>query len=203
MHTDLLNTLLWRNLAIFLLAFTALGVLVSVLLIAKPQILDRFSRVANRWVSARRLNQFLDRSISIEHWFYRHHRAFGAVVMMGSLYIFIYFGVLFDKAYALQNLSWKIPSKPMAGLLDALVLSSLTGATVAFLVGLFLGVRPSLLRGIEEGANQWVSSRQAIKMLEIPRDQVENFIARHAQRTGWLLLLGSIYLFFFIFQLLV
>lgn len=202
MYTDPINTLLWRNLAIFLLIFTTLGVVTSVLLIAKPQLLDRLNRVANRWISARRLNQFLDRSISIEHWFYRHHHAFGAVVMMGSLYIFIYFGLLFDKAYALQNLNWKIPSKPMGGLLDALVLSSLTGATVAFMVGLFLWLRPSLLKGIEEDANKWVSSRQAIKMLEIPRDQVENFIARHTQRVGWLLLLGSIYLFFFVFHLL-
>lgn len=202
MHTDLVTMFLWRDVAIFLLIFTLLGALVSALLIANPEFLNLINRMANRWITARRLNQILDRSISIECWFYRHHRAFGAVVIMGSLYIFIYFGILFDRAYALQQLNWKIPTNLMAGLLDALVLSSLTGATVAFMVGLFLWLRPSLLKGIEEDVNKWVSSRQAIKMLEIPRDQVENFIARHAQRVGWLLLLGSIYLFFTMFSLL-
>lgn len=203
MYTNPINMLLWRDLAIFLLICTPLGVAVSLLLIVRPKLMERFNRVANRWVTARRLNQFLDRSISIEHWFYRHHRTFGAAVMLGASYIFIYFGILFDKVYALQHLNWKIPAKLIAGLLDALVLSSLTGAVVAFMVGLFLWLRPSLLKGIEAEANQWVSSRRAIKMLEIPRDQVENFVAHHAQRVGWLLLLGSIYLFFVSFRFLV
>lgn len=199
----MIDMFLWRDLAIFLLICTPLGMAVSLLLIIKPQLMERFNRVANHWISPRLLNQFLDRSISIEHWFYRHHRAFGAIVMAGSSYIFIYFGILFDKVYALQHLNWKIPPKLIVGLLDALVLSSLTGAVVAFMVGLFLWLRPSLLRGIEAEANQWVSSRRAIRMLEIPRDQLEGFVMRHAQRIGWLLLLGSIYLFFVIFRSLV
>lgn len=200
MHTDPIHAFLWRDFAIFMLFCAPLGIAVSLLLITKPKFLERINALANRWVTARRLNQFLDRSISIEHWFYRHHRAFGAVVMLGSAYIFIYFGVLFDKVYVLQHLNWRIPVKLIGGLLDALVLSSLTGAVVAFMVGLFLWLRPSLLRGIEAGANQWVSSRKAIKMIEIPRDHVENFVARHAQRVGWLLLLGSIYLFLIVFR---
>ncbi|MDO8464472.1 MAG: hypothetical protein Q7S46_04355 [Gallionella sp.] len=203
MYTNLIDMLLWRGLVIFLLICAPLGVVVSLLLITKPQFLEHFNRVANRWISARHLNQFLDRSISVEHWFYRYHRALGAVVMLGSSYIVIYFGILFDKAYALQQLNWRVPPRLMGGLLDALVLSSLTGAVTAFMVGLFLWLRPSLLKGIEIEANQWISSRQAIKMLEIPRDQVESFVARHAQRVGWLLLLGSIYLFFVTFRFLV
>lgn len=196
------NMLLWRELAIFLLICAPVGVAVSLLLIFKPQLMERVNGMANRWVTARRMNEFLDRSISIEHWFYRHHRAFGAAVMLGSLYIVVYFGILFDKVYALQHLNWKVPPRLMDGLLDALVLSSLTGAVTAFMVGLFLWLRPSLLKGIEGEANQWISSRRAIKMLEVPRDQIELFVARHMQRIGWLLLLGSIYLFFLIFHLL-
>lgn len=196
------NMLLWRELAIFLLICAPVGVAVSLLLIFKPQLMERVNRMANRWISARRVNQFLDRSVSIEYWFYRHHHAFGAVVMLGSSYIAVYFGILFDKAYALQRLNWRVPPMLMDGLLDALVLSSLTGAVTAFMVGLFLWLRPSLLKGIEGEANQWISSRRAIKMLEVPRDQIELFVARHMQRIGWLLLLGSIYLFFLIFPLL-
>ena len=193
---------LWRELAIFLLVCAPVGVIVSLLLIFKPQLMERLNRVANRWLTARRLNQFLDRSISIERWFYRYHRPFGAVVMLGALYIVIYFGILFDKAYALQRLNWRVPPRLMDGLLDALVLSSLAGAVTAFMVGLFLWLRPSLLKGIEVDANQWISSRRAIKMLEVPRDQVELFVARHMQRVGWLILLGSSYLFFLTFCLL-
>jgi len=193
---------LWRALAIFLLIGALLGVVLALLLIFKPQFLERLNRVANRWVSTRHINRWLDRSVRIEHWFYQHHRAAGVVIVLGASYILIYFGFLFDKAYTLQrwSLSGMLPAKLLDGLLDAMVLGLLVGSAVALMVGLFLWLRPSLLRGMEEVANQWVSSRRVTKMLDVPHGQVDLFIARHAQRAGWLLLLGSIYLFFAMFR---
>ena len=93
-----------------------------------------------------------------------------------------------------RGISWVGPS------LIALVVGILVGAAVALIAGLFLWLRPSLLRGMEEVANQWVSSLRATKVLDVPHGQVDIFIARHAQRAGWLLLLGSIYLFFALFR---
>ncbi|OFZ66025.1 MAG: hypothetical protein A2V79_04070 [Betaproteobacteria bacterium RBG_16_56_24] len=194
---------LWRALAIFLLIGALSGVALALLLIFKPQLLGRVNRVANRWISTRHIGQVLDRSISIEHWFYQHHRVMGMAVVLGAIYMLVYFGLLFDKPTMLQHLSSRIPPGLLDGLLDALVLSALTGAAVALLAGLFLWLRPSLLRGIEEDANQWVSTRRATQMLDVPHDQVDRFVERHAQRAGWLLLLGSIYLFFALFRLLV
>jgi hypothetical protein len=200
MLTDPVYIFLWRALAIFLLIGALLGVVLALLLIFKPQFLGRLNRVANRWVSTRHINRWLDRSVRIEHWFYQHHRAAGVVIVLGASYILIYFGILFDKAYTLQRWSGKIPAKLLDGLLDAMVLGLLVGGAAALIVGLFLWLRPSLLRGMEEVANQWVSSRRLTKMLDVPHGQVDLFIARHAQRAGWLLLLGSIYLFFAMFR---
>jgi hypothetical protein len=193
---------LWRALAIFLLIGALLGVALALLLIFKPHLLGRVNRVANRWISTRHIGQALDRSISIELWFYRHHRAAGIVIFLGAVYIFIYFGMLFDKAYTLQRLSSHVPPKLLDGLLDALVLCSLAGAAISLMVGLFLWLRPSLLRGVEEEANLWVSTSSAAQMLDMPHDQVDRFVARHAQRIGWLMLLASIYLFFVLFRIL-
>ena len=198
-----IEILLWRALVIFLLVGALLGILVGLLLIYKPHLMERINRFANRWVSTRHLNQFLDRSISIEHWFYQHHRLLGILATLGACYILVYFGLLFDKAIALQRLSVHVSSQLLDWLLDALVLASLTGAVVALLVGLFLWLRPSMLRGIEEETNQWISSRRATRSLEIPRDLFDLFVERHASRVGWLLLLGSIYLFFAMFRWLV
>lgn len=201
-HPDPVDILLWRSLAIFLLFGALLGIAAGLLLIFKPQLMARINRVANRWISTRQLNQLLDRSVSIEHWFYRHHRAIGMMVVLGAGYIFIHFGLLFDKAAALHHLAGFVPPRLLDVLLDALVLSALLGAALALMVGLFLWLRPSLLRGMETEANRWVSSRQATKPLEIPRDQVERFVARHARRVGWLLLLASVYLLFALLRVL-
>jgi hypothetical protein len=200
MLTEPVKILLWHDLAIFLLLGALLGVLLSLLLIFKPQLVERLNRVANRWISTRHINRWLERSVSIEHWFYKHHRAAGAAVVLGASYVFIYFGILFNKAYTLNRLKGMFPAQLLDGLLDALVLGSLVGATVAFIAGLFLWLRPSMLRGMEEEANLWVSTRRATKIFDVPRDQVDRFVARHAQRVGWLLLLGSIYLFIALFR---
>lgn len=205
MLTDPVFIFLWRDLAIFLLFGALLGVLLAVLLIFRPQHLEQFNRVANRWVSTRHISQWLDRSISIEHWFYRHHRAVGAAIVLGAAYIFIYFGFRFDRAYTLLRWSQKLPlpAPQLNGLLNALVLGALTGGAVALITGLFLWFRPSLLRGVEEQSNRWVSSRRATKVLDVPHGQVDIFVAQHARKAGWLLLLGSIYLFFAMARLLV
>ena len=205
MHTDPVSILLWRDLAIFLLFGAFLGVSLGVLLIFKPQFLERINHVANRWISTRHVNQWVDRSVSIEFWFYQHHRAVGAIIVLGASYVLIYFGILFDRAYTLQRwiMSGMLPARQLDGLLDALVLGALIGGAVALMVGLFLWLRPSLLRGMEEEANQWVSSRRATKVLEVPHAEMDRFVMRHAQRAGWLLLMGSIYLFFVLFRLLV
>jgi hypothetical protein len=191
-----MRLILWESLVIFLLVGALAGIAVSLLLIFRPRLLERVERVANRWISMRWMSQLLDRSVNIEHRFYRHHRWFGVAAVLGAGYMLVYFGLLFDKTAALQHLSAYMSAKLLDGLLDAMVLAALTGAVVALFVGLFLWLRPSLLRGVEEGANQWISLRRATRQVDISRDQVERFVANHAGRVGWLLLLGSIYLFF-------
>jgi len=195
------SIVLWQSLAIFLTIGALAGVAVSLLLIFKPHFMERINRVANRWISARRMNRLLDRSIGIEQWCYRYHRPLGAAVALGAVYIVARFGLLFDKASALQRMSGHMHPYLLSGLLDALVLASLTGAVVALFVGLALWLRPSLLRGIEEESNRWISTRRAGRMLDIPHDQVEQFAARHTRQIGWLLLLGSIYLFVAMLQI--
>lgn len=198
-----IDIFLWRALAIFLLIGAIMGVAVSLLLIFKPHLLARTSQMANRWISTRRMDQLLDRSIGIEQWFYQHHRLLGILITFGACYILVYFGLLFDKPTTLQSLAGYAPSWLRDILLDALVLASLIGAVVALFVGLFLWLRPSQLRGIEESANQWISSDRAVRMLEVPHDQVERFVERHLQQVGWLLLVASAYLFFVLARWLV
>ena len=202
MTSDPTDIFLWQSLAIFLLIAALLGILLGLLLTFKPDLMERINRVANRWISLRHVERMLDRSFSIEHWFYRYHRLLGIAIVLGATYILIYFGFLFDKAYALQHLGSKAPARLLDILLDALILFLLLGAAVALVAGLIVWLRPSLLRGFEEGANQWVSTRRATKVLDVPHDQLERFVTRHARQIGWLLLLGSIYLFFAMFRVL-
>lgn len=202
MRTDLTSIVLWQTFAIFLLVGALLGVALGLLLLFRPSLLARVNRAASCWVSVRHLDRLLDRSVSIEHWVYQHHRPLGISVIVGAGYMLAYFGLLFDRTVLLQHLTRYVPATLSDGVLDAVVLASLIGAAAALFAGFFLWLRPSLLRDIEEEANQWVSSRRATKVLDVPHDQVDRYVERHARQAGWLLLLGSLYLFFAMFRLL-
>lgn len=196
MHTDPVSIILGQSLVVFLFVSALTGIALALLLIYNPSLLVRINRFANRWISTRHIDRPLDRIISLEEWFYRHHRPLGILITLGAGYIITFFGLLFDRAAALQRLTRYVPANLANGLLDALVLGALIGAVTALLVGLFMWIRPSMLRGFEEISNKWVSSRHATRVLAIPRDHAEIYIAQHARSVGWLLLLGCLYLFF-------
>lgn len=200
MYTDPVSIILGQSLAIFLLIGALTGIALALLLILRPSLLARINSVANRWFSTRRFDRSLDRIISLEDWFYRHHCLFGLLATLGAGYLIVFFGLLFDRAAALQHLSAYLPARQAGGWLDALVLAALVGAVLALLVGVFLCLRPSMLRDVEEVSNRWVSSRRATRALAIPREAADIYIARHARPIGWLLLLASLALFFLVLR---
>lgn len=184
--------LLQHALAVFLLLGAWMGVALGLVLIYRARWLTPLSHIANRWVSARFVSVWLDRNISIEHWFYKHHRAVGISVVCGAAYVFCYFALLFNKAVVLSQLKGALSAPQIEGLLDAMVLAALTGSAVAMWVGLYLWLRPSWLRGIERRSNAWVSTRRATRTMDVQHDQIDTYVLRHAQGAGWLLLLASL-----------
>ncbi|MDZ4201702.1 MAG: hypothetical protein U1C96_06100 [Gallionella sp.] len=199
MHADPAG--LWQALVIFLALGALLGIALGLLLIIRPQWVTALNHVANRWISTRNMNRFLDRSISIEQYFYRHHRVLGVLAVAGAIYVLMHFGLQFDKQPALRGMIGYLPPHAADSLLDALVLASLTGGAFALWAGLLLGLRPSMLRGLEEGANQWITARRLTRQIDIPRDDVDRLVLAHAPQSGWLLLLGGLALLILLLRL--
>lgn len=193
--------LLGRALAIFLVFGALSGIGVGILLIFKSRWLTLLGRFANRWISVRYLTAWLDRSVSLEHWFYRYHKGVGIAVVLGAAYIFCYFALVFDKSELMRQMGGMWLTRQAGGLLDAMVLTALIGSAASLLVGLFLWLRPSGLRDIEKQSNTWVSSRRATKLLDEPHPQLDRYVMRHAKGAGWLLLLASLGLLLILLRL--
>ena len=192
----LIQSWLMQSLVIFLMLGSLAGMAVGLLLVLRPQSLQRLGQTLNRWVSTRHLEQPLERSINLDPWFYRYRRSSGALTLLGAGYIIYFFTVSMDRTEAISGLAkhFKLPPALVSGLLDALVLSALLGALFAAFISLFLLLRPSLLREFEQGANHWVSLRRTLKPMEIPRAGVDEYVLQHARRSGILLVLGSLYI---------
>lgn len=202
MQNAAIEMLLWRDLALFLLIFAGLGVLLGALLVLKPRAFVVLNQFANRWVSTRYISRLFDQTFSIERWFYRHHRVMGIAVMLGASYFLYYFFFTYDKAQLLLHLSLNLPAILLDGLLDAVLLGAKTGGGLAWLMGVIILLRPSLLRSLEKKSNYWVSVRRATKMLDVQRVGVDDWVLKNARLTGYLLVLASLYLGFIVLRLL-
>lgn len=193
--TPLAQSWLLQSFVIFLMVGSLAGMIVGALLLLQPQRLQRASQTLNSWISTRHLDQSLERTFNLDPWFYRYRRTGGTLTLLGAFYVIYFFTVGIDRADTVGGLArhFNLAASLVGGLLDALVLSALTGAVFAAFVGLFLLLRPSLLRDFEQGANQWVSLRRALKPMEIPRAGVDEYIYQRARQAGILLVLGSLY----------
>lgn len=188
-------TWLQQSALIFLLIGSLAGVLVGVMLVFNPQRFHRLSALLNRWVSTRNFDKTLEQSFALDPWLYRYRNITGTAILLGALFVLYYFTFVIERDLAIAGLAKHFHSHPLlvAGLLDALVLSSLVGAFCAVLVALFMLFRPSLLRDFEQGANQWLSLRKALKPMEVPRDNVNLFVLRYTRQVGIFLMLGGLY----------
>jgi hypothetical protein len=186
---------LLQSFVILLILGSIAAMVVGAMLLFRRQRLQSISARLDRWISTRRFDKPLEQKISLDPWFYRHRQLTGTLILGGSLYILYFFTLQLDRAQAAAGIARRL-AYPLAlaeSLLDALVLCALLGALGALLASLFILFRPSQLRGFEQGANQWLSLRKTLKPLEMPRDDLQVYVERHARQFGVLFMLGGLY----------
>ncbi|MHB1117531.1 hypothetical protein [Sideroxydans sp.] len=194
-----MNTLfqnwLVQSAVIFLILGSVAGMAVGAMLLFRRERLRNLSTLLNRWISTRNFDHALERRITLDPWFYRHRQATGTLILLGSLFILYFFGVELERAETAAGLARRFayPLPLAEALLDAMVLSALLGALGAIVAALFILFRPSMMRGFEQGANQWLSLRKTLKPLEVPRDGLEIYVERYARQVGIFLMLGGLY----------
>ena len=191
---DIDKILFHASLLLLIIGGTA-GLLIGALLILRPGMLLNISGIATRWIATRRMSVVLERVFKIDNWLYRRHQISGALLFAGAVSLIYFFTTRFDKQPIITSflVRYNIPPVLTGILVDSAVLSILLGAEFALIISLFLLIRPSMLKGFEQGANRWISLRQALKPLERLRNGVDDFAFQNAQMTGVLLLVGSLY----------
>lgn len=181
---------------IFLVVGSLAGMVVGALLVLRPQSLQRVNQLLGRWTSTRHLDQSLEGSVKFDPWFYRYRHICCTLTLLGAFYIIYFFTMSLDKAGTISAMTnnFQLPSSMVGALLDATVLSALLGALFAAFISVVLLLRPSMLREFEQGANQWLSLRRALKPAEIPRKGVDAYAFQYGVQAGTLLVLGSLYI---------
>jgi hypothetical protein len=192
---SVIDKFLFHAFLLFLMAGSIAGLFVGAALVLRPAWLLHVSKLVNRWIAMRRISILLERVIKVDRWFYRYRHVSGMFILAGAVFLMYFFTARFDKLSALSSLSKKfaLPHAFVEVLLDSSVLSILLGAALALIISLFLLIRPSMMKGFEQSANQWISLRRGLKPFEISHVGVDEYAFKNVQMTGVLLLFGSLY----------
>ncbi|MEK7754489.1 MAG: hypothetical protein AAB654_21370 [Acidobacteriota bacterium] len=141
------------------------------------------------WLVEIDLIDLLDRRKTIERTLYRHHRAFGATVIAGAAALLVALWTLHDHP---PVTAWLTEMLGAWGV-EAVMLVACASGLFALGIGVFLLIRPSILKKFEAEANRWIepfpSRTQANARAET---DVNRLIMRAPRVTGLLLLAAGL-----------
>jgi len=166
----------------FLFISGIFGIVFGALLLVTPYRVFKVRSPLRQWLFESDLISLLDRTSRIERPIYRYHRPIGAAVTAGSLILLFLLKNLQDYLFTSSN--WT----NFLGVRFAMIFSwSL--AALSLVIGIFLFVRPSALKGFEKVANRWVEPLpKAGQGKEADTKGVSALILKYPRYTGVLLL---------------
>lgn len=189
----LLTILIETGTALGMLA-AASGLVIGLWLIIAPVSYARLEERASRSISLRRALRPLEISRNLDRYIYRHHHLPGLLIIAASSYTLYRLLFLFHPEQGQHLLAGLLPAPLCEALFNALQLTLILGHLFAIVIGLVLYLRPSALKGLESGANRWISSREKSRWLDTSYNLPARLIESHPRLLGLAVLLLSLYL---------
>lgn len=167
-----------------------LGVVAGAGLVVLPGRALREGGPWRRWLLEMDLVALLDRRQSIERPVYRHHYAFGAGVVVGTVAWLVVLWELSDHPVVVRVLADALGAWGSR----VLILTAWVIAVFALGIGLFVLIRPSAIKGLEAASNRWLEPFPSVSR---PGDAIwVEFIGRWVLRvprlSGALLLVAGL-----------
>ncbi len=182
----------WLINSLFILGILLLPLGLSFLLI--PEKVLKLGDRLNHWVKTEHYFEILNKPRYQERIVYRYHHLFGILVIIFtsvSIYL-MYFSA--DVPVVMDSLALWVDSA-FAKWLIVMLYHILAGANVlAFIIGLIILIRPSMLKILENKANHWVHTDEKMKILDSTRELPAFMFPGNPRIFGILVILGAMYI---------
>lgn len=187
----------WFDFLVFLFFWAGVAAFIlGLLIVIAPAAVMRVSQVLNRWVSTDQVFRDLDSPRASERLFYRHHRVFGVLLVLGGAYI-LYEFVGLESSVLGRNVILFGSHTVAQWLLDSMIVLNRVFAAVAIALGIAVFFRPSVLKTLEDSTNRWFAVDDSLKvLLDTELGAPEQLFARWPRLFGVLIMLGSLYIIF-------
>ncbi len=181
-----------------LIFFSVIAFLVGAVLLIAPQKIAPLRHLTDRWITPRKLFKPLEIPRESERFLYRNHQWVGAIAIflpVITLYLLLYSGIGQLSHSAVSNLDeylfWQ-------WLFESAILFLWASNIFAFVAGIIIFFRPSLLKKIEGITNHWLSTRQSLRWFNRSYSKFDDLMLARSRWTGIFLILGSLYTLVFI-----
>jgi len=193
-YLDILLPILFDSVMLLAAVAAVMGLLVGLWLLLHPDSFARFEAVASRSISLRRSLRPLEISRNIDRHIYRHHKAFGLLVVIGSAYTI--YSTLFNLMPSrLEDLiALQFPVAVASWILSALNTILIAGNLFAIVIGMIIFIRPSTLKSFEAKANTWVSTREHTRWMDTRIDLPDQLAQTKPRLIGIIFVVLSTYL---------
>jgi hypothetical protein len=186
-YTWLLSSLFWIGVLLLPIALA---------LIFAPVWTMQCSNKLNRWISTKQLFENLNRPRYQERILYRHHRTFGAMIVLLSLFsvymLFFYSGPTETLGYFTRLVKTQFGIWLVTNCYYILLFLNV----LAFFIGILVFFRPSLLKSIEHWSNRWVETENTLEGLDRVHEIPANILPGKPRIFGLIVLIGSVYILY-------
>lgn len=178
--------------SLFLLGIFLLPVGIGFCLV--PEKMFKLAKKMNRWVVTDLFFNKLNKPRYKEMFFYRHHRAVGAFIVIASLVSFyiLYFYTGYE---SVTSVLVKLAGSELEKWLFVTLYYLLLGAIVLTAIfGVIMFIRPSTLKTFEKWSNQWIDTDGPLELMNKQKNLPDKILAGNPRIFGFFVILGAIYI---------
>ncbi len=159
-----------------------------------PEKIFKIANKLNHWVATDDFFHRLNAPRYKERFFYRHHRVFGALVIIASI-ICLYMLTYYTGIESIMDYLVKLAESEFEKWLFVMLYYLLIAAIVlAIIFGLIMFSRPSALKSFEAWGNHWVDTDGPLKFMDSNKDLPDRILPGNPRIFGFFVALAGIYM---------
>ena len=180
---------------LFIIIGTFIALAFGLGLIFAPAVTLKLNEKINTRISMRQKTKAIETPIKSEAFFYRYAKTSGTFLVAGSLYV-LYVLSTFDLSGLIPYLPKSISPPAWEWLLQAGQIFFFITCAFILIFGLFVFIRPSNLKKVEEFSNSWISTRQNLKGMTEDINHANKLVEKYPRIFGGIISVISLIVLF-------
>ena len=149
---------------LFIIIGSFFALLLGLGLIFAPAITLKLNSKINTRISLREKTKSIETAIKSEPLFYKYSKISSVILVLGSIFV-LYTLATFNAYSLIPHLPKSLNPMQWEWIIDSAQIFFFITCSFILIFGVIIFIRPSLMKGLEETANHWVSTRKSFSTM--------------------------------------